>query len=296
MTPEEAATKRRKQEKKRKRREQPLSVAKTSSTTQLARSVPGDVSEAAVVSLATAHGGAPKAHKQAGAPEGAQNRPKKAKKPKFAPGQTSQASEAVSLQKDAATAKPTSFRASLPNGLQQHYCAVGDRTLAQSRPAILKQLYKEHLDTAGLSEAQVSSWRSERSITLSGTDLRPVTAFDRAGEHLGPAYPLSAFVILHVKLGVPAWDTEHPATGVYHLSSISSIDDRQNACRLSLRSPASYQELLHAISHTGTMLANCAIRTGCDWHCCNWLGQDPCLRAASHLSHFGAVFGWVQSC
>lgn len=59
---------------------------------------------------------------------------------------------------------------------------VGDRELATSGKPIQKALYSEHPAVAGLSDAEVDAWRSERSTVVTGCDIRPVPAFDQAGQ------------------------------------------------------------------------------------------------------------------
>jgi hypothetical protein len=59
--------------------------------------------------------------------------------------------------------------------------AVGDRKLAASRPAVVKELYVEAAEVAATSDAAVEAWRAERRTAVEGCTLRPLTSFTQSG-------------------------------------------------------------------------------------------------------------------
>lgn len=62
--------------------------------------------------------------------------------------------------------------------------AVGDVGLARAGPPILKDLYNEHPDVAGMTPAARAAAREERRMAVEGCDLAPVLSFEQTG--LGP--------------------------------------------------------------------------------------------------------------
>lgn len=70
-----------------------------------------------------------------------------------------------------------------PSG-QPELAAVGDRELARSGKPIVKALYTEHAAVAARTAAEVDAWRAERETVVTGRDMKPVMAFDEAGEPL----------------------------------------------------------------------------------------------------------------
>ncbi|KAI3424136.1 hypothetical protein D9Q98_009496 [Chlorella vulgaris] len=58
---------------------------------------------------------------------------------------------------------------------------VGDRSLAASRPKLVKALYIEAADVAAMSEADVAAWRKERETAMEGSVLRPIPSFAQSG-------------------------------------------------------------------------------------------------------------------
>lgn len=61
---------------------------------------------------------------------------------------------------------------------------VGDQELARTGQPVQKALYSEHPAVTQMSEAAVQQWREERETAVTGCDIKPVTAFDQAGEAL----------------------------------------------------------------------------------------------------------------
>lgn len=64
---------------------------------------------------------------------------------------------------------------------QQTLAAVGDRSLAASRPPLVKALYTEGAEVAATSAAEVAAWREERRIALENADVKPITKFAQSG-------------------------------------------------------------------------------------------------------------------
>ncbi len=60
--------------------------------------------------------------------------------------------------------------------------AVGDHELAKSGTPVQKALYTENSVVSRMTDAAVQQWRDERQIVVTGCDIRPVTAFDQAGD------------------------------------------------------------------------------------------------------------------
>ena len=60
--------------------------------------------------------------------------------------------------------------------------AVGNHELAQSGRPVQKALYAEDSVVSLMTDAAVQQWRDERQIVVTGCDVRPVTAFDQAGD------------------------------------------------------------------------------------------------------------------
>ena len=68
-----------------------------------------------------------------------------------------------------------------PSG-QPELAAVGDRELARSGKPIVKALYTEHAAFWARTAAEVDAWRAERAIVVTGREMKPVMAFEEAGE------------------------------------------------------------------------------------------------------------------
>jgi hypothetical protein len=68
----------------------------------------------------------------------------------------------------------------------KRYAAVGDVALADTCPAIHKDLYTEHSEVTAMTPAEVKAFQDARDIKVEGLTTRPVTQFS----HLGFDAPL----------------------------------------------------------------------------------------------------------
>lgn len=59
--------------------------------------------------------------------------------------------------------------------------AVGNRQLAASRRPLIKSLYTESAEVAGMSDEAVAAWMEERNSVLENCDLKPLTSFAQSG-------------------------------------------------------------------------------------------------------------------
>lgn len=77
--------------------------------------------------------------------------------------------------------KKNKSKASVPE-TRASLAAVGDQELARTGKPIQKALYTEDPAVMRMTDAEVQQWRDERETAVAGCDIKPVTAFDQAGE------------------------------------------------------------------------------------------------------------------
>ena len=82
--------------------------------------------------------------------------------------------------------------------------AVGDHELAKSGRPVQKALYAEDSVVSRMTDAAVQQWRDERQIVVTGCNIRPVTAFDQAGDGSMHVQLLNLWVSLVKRLHRPA--------------------------------------------------------------------------------------------
>jgi hypothetical protein len=58
---------------------------------------------------------------------------------------------------------------------------VGDKQLAATRPAIVRELYAESAELSAMPESEVQNLLEERRTVVTGSSLRPVMSFEQTG-------------------------------------------------------------------------------------------------------------------
>jgi ATP-dependent RNA helicase DBP3 len=78
-------------------------------------------------------------------------------------------------------AKQQQAKASSSSSSRRPLAVVGDAQLAASRPAIVRELYKEAPELTAMPEDEVQQLLEQRRTAVDGSNLRPVMSFEQTG-------------------------------------------------------------------------------------------------------------------
>lgn len=91
--------------------------------------------------------------------------------------QEEQPSEGLPPSKKSKKVTASPYDTTLPTAM----ASVGDRTLASTRPKLVKALYTESSEVTSKPESEIEKWHQERQITLEHSGMRPIFNFEQSG-------------------------------------------------------------------------------------------------------------------